>query len=276
MRTGTWGACPEPWRGVVRGTWGLVAVSLVCAALPLRLCAQAKLEDNSFLIEEAYNQGPRVVQHIGTAELQHGTILFAFTQEWPLRGQTHQLSYTIVAAQDHGFTLGDAAVHYRFQAMGRKGSTVWMAPRLSGLVPVGDAAKQGGNGGWGLEGELPVSWEVGRRLSMHGNLGASWRPSAENGVGATASTFEPFVGGSAVIFLLPRLNLMAESLWRAGATVIGAGRTARRWDHAVTLGARAGFDLPGGVQLVPGVAWMPAIDEEPTRSFLYFSVEHEF
>ena len=251
-------------------------VLLTALPAPQRLSAQAPLEDNSFLVEEAYNQASRVVQHITTAELHHGATRFSFTQEWPLGGPAHQLSYTIVAERDQGFQLGDALVNYRWQAIGKEGAHVWVAPRLSGLVPVGDADKLGGNGGWGLEGVIPVSWEVGKRLSLHGNLGGTWRPSGENGAAATASTFEPFVGASAVIFLLPELNILAESVWRDAATVVGAGKTMRSWDHAVALGLRAGFDLPSGLQIVPGVAWMPAVGDTPTRSFLYLSFEHKF
>ncbi|HET7042873.1 MAG TPA: hypothetical protein VFI13_12685, partial [Gemmatimonadales bacterium] len=65
---------------VARGPWALAA-GLV--ALPL--AAQAPLQDNSFLIEEAYNQEHRVLQHISTAELHHGSALYSFTQEWPYR-----------------------------------------------------------------------------------------------------------------------------------------------------------------------------------------------
>lgn len=256
--------------------WVLLAIMQVTAAAPQRLTAQAPLEDNSFLIEEAYNQEHRVVQHISTAELFHGSTAFSFTQEWPVRGQANQFSYTIVAEQDQGIRFGDALLNYRYQAIGKDQAKFWMAPRLSALVPVGDANKLGGNGGWGLDGDIPVSWEVGKRLSLHGNLGGTWRPSAENGAGATAGTFEPFVGASAIIFLLPELNLMAETLWRDGASVVAPGKTAHNWDQAVTLGARAGFDLPSGLQIVPGVAWMPAVGDAPTRSFLYLSFEHRF
>jgi hypothetical protein len=253
-----------------------VAVFAVALHAPRRLDAQAKLEDNSFLIEEAYNQEARVVQHIATAQLFHGATAYTFTQEWPVRGMTQQLSYTIVAAQDQGFRLGDALLNYRWQAVGKEGARLWVAPRLSGLVPVGKADQLGGNGGWGLEGDVPVSWEVGKRLSLHGNVGGTWRPSGENGVGATAATFEPYVGASAVIFILPELNLMAESLWRDGATVVGAGSTVHRWDHQVAFGARAGFDFASGLQVVPGVAYMPAVGEAATRSFIYLSFEHKF
>ena len=41
--------------------------------------------DNSFLIEEAYNQEEGVVQHINTFMRQrHGDWLYTFTQEWPI------------------------------------------------------------------------------------------------------------------------------------------------------------------------------------------------
>src|SRR5437773_10521171 len=50
------------------------------------------IQDNSFLVEEAYNQEPRVVQHIFgmTRDADHrwtGT----FTQEWPAGGVEHQI-----------------------------------------------------------------------------------------------------------------------------------------------------------------------------------------
>src|SRR5688572_5598548 len=61
------------------------------------------ISDNSFLIEEAYNQGPGVVQHILTGFYNVNrlggsddkALDLSFTQEWPLWSQTHQLSYTV-------------------------------------------------------------------------------------------------------------------------------------------------------------------------------------
>jgi hypothetical protein len=58
--------------------------------------------DNSFLIEEAYNQDPGVVQHIfnGLYSFNRFTgagekrVDLLFTQGWPVYGQTHQLSLT--------------------------------------------------------------------------------------------------------------------------------------------------------------------------------------
>src|SRR3954464_4411803 len=59
--------------------------------------------DNSFLIEEAYNQEEGVVQHIFNVVYGFDKFSgagarkfdFVFTQEWPAWGQAHQLSYTI-------------------------------------------------------------------------------------------------------------------------------------------------------------------------------------
>lgn len=267
MRSGAWYG--------VRGAWGVLVAGVSTVSAPQRLSAQA-LEDNSFLVEEAYNQPARVVQHIFTTELRHGAQVYAFGQEWPLGGMTHQLSYTLVAENDVSFELGDAELNYRWQAVGGEGAKLFVAPRLSALVPLGDADRWGGNGGFGLDAQIPVSWETGRLLSLHANLGAAFRPSAENAVGARAATLAPSLGVSAVVFVTPKFNLIAESVWDWERAVVANGETAGSTSHAIALGARMGFDLPSGMQIVPGVAWMPAVDDAATRSFLYLSIEHGF
>src|SRR4051794_16707075 len=69
---------------------------IVAAALPALAVEPLKIQDNSFLVEEAYNQEPRVVQHI-FAMLRDGDHHWTgtFTQEWPAGGLAHQLSYTL-------------------------------------------------------------------------------------------------------------------------------------------------------------------------------------
>jgi hypothetical protein len=253
----------------------LASTLLLVTSAPRRLAAQA-LEDNSFLVEEAYNQPARVVQHVFTTEMLHGSQVFGFGQEWPLGGPTHQLSYSLVAENDASFELGDAELNYRWQAMGGEGAKLFVAPRLSALVPLGDADRWGGNGGFGVEAQIPVSWQASRFVSFHANAGAAWRPSAENALGASAATLAPSVGVSAVIFVTPKFNLMAESVWDWERAVVADGETAGTTSHAIALGARVGIDLPSGMQIVPGAAWMPSVDDAPTRSFLYLSIEHGF
>jgi len=81
----------------------IVAIFLLCG-FPVVATAQKEpievIEDNSFLIEEAYNQEPGVVQHIFQSVYSSGPRqrgwAFAFTQEWPIYGQDHQFSYTVL------------------------------------------------------------------------------------------------------------------------------------------------------------------------------------
>ena len=71
-------------------------------ALAASLCigggaaAQEPIQDNSFLLQEAYNQPADVVQHVLTAERDpNGETLFVFGQEWPLAGVRHQVAFAV-------------------------------------------------------------------------------------------------------------------------------------------------------------------------------------
>src|SRR5438105_4336180 len=68
------------------------------------------VQDNSFLMEEAYNQEKGIVQHINTFRTHRGSSDFdySFTQEWPVGGLSNQLSYdlpVVRAARETG--IGD-------------------------------------------------------------------------------------------------------------------------------------------------------------------------
>ena len=75
----------------------LIVALLGAATAEAGTPASLPIRDNSFLVEEAYNQESRVVQHIGVWSRFEpgGEHLFSFTQEWPLAKQRHQLSYTL-------------------------------------------------------------------------------------------------------------------------------------------------------------------------------------
>src|SRR5215204_4825988 len=84
------------------------------------------IEDNSFLIEEAYNQEPGVVQHIFnafySADSRARGWAFTFTQEWPVFSQDHQFSFTIPSfhSRDGGKRVsgvGDILLNYRYQLL---------------------------------------------------------------------------------------------------------------------------------------------------------------
>src|SRR5215216_2456194 len=73
------------------------------------------IRDNSFLLEEAYNQEPGVVQHISALHVpRDGSWEYTFTEEWPLGGETHQISVTL-GAKSSGTETGvsDWLLNYR-------------------------------------------------------------------------------------------------------------------------------------------------------------------
>lgn len=70
-------------------------IAILSAVLPAAAAA-GPIQDNSFLLEEAYNQEPGVIQHISafSRSREDGAWVYSFTEEWPIRGQTHQGSVT--------------------------------------------------------------------------------------------------------------------------------------------------------------------------------------
>ena len=99
----------------VRVVWAVAGVVVLQAAAPSsRLAAQ--IADNSFLLEEAYNQESRVVQHINAfLRSESGSWLYTFTQEWPAWGQRNQFSYTLplLDGQSGDARFGDVLLNYR-------------------------------------------------------------------------------------------------------------------------------------------------------------------
>jgi hypothetical protein len=260
----------------------LLAAGLLAGRLAAQDTAPAPISDNSFLIEEAYNQAPGVVQHISTFTRPDGggAWAYSFTQEWPFRGSAHQLSYTVplLNASGSGTGIGDIALNYRYQLLARGADGLHLAPRLSLLVPTGDERRGRGAGGLGLQTNLPLSLRPRSWLAVHANAGLTWTPDAENAAGQTAATLNGNLGGSAIWLLQPNLNLMLELLWLSTEEVVGPGQ--RQRDEALLLnpGVRWAFNFPSGLQIVPGVAYTFGLDEGagPDALFLYLSFEHPF
>ncbi|HEY9014020.1 MAG TPA: transporter, partial [Gemmatimonadales bacterium] len=159
----------------------------------------AQIQDNSFLLEEAYNQEAGIVQHISSfSRSSDGDWAYSFTQEWPLGGIRHQASYTIPVqhANETGTGLADIALNYRYQLVGNPEARTVMAPRLSLLLPTGDDKQERGTGGFSYQGNLPLSLVLGPALTTHWNAGFTVSPSAKNALGAKATTTSLNLGGS--------------------------------------------------------------------------------
>ena len=232
------------------------------------------LQDNSFLIEEAYNQEPGVVQHIVTMRRQNRDWFFAFTQEWPLGNQTHQFSYTIpytwLRRAARGF--GDIALNYRYQALFETDHTPAFSPRITLLVPSGNAAKDLGVGAAGYQINLPLSKIVSDRVTLHANAGLT---SYFDVQGRRPVSYN--LGGSAIYAVTREFNLMLESLGEWTETVETSGSITREASFTLNPGFRYAFNLTSG-QLVFGFA-APVRFTRGARdygAFLYLSFEHTF
>src|SRR5262245_55926781 len=265
---------------------GLFLTALLPALLPAVVRAEepAPIQDNSFLIEEAYNQEPGVVQHIQTfSRARHGGgWVYSFTQEWPLRSQRHQLSYTLLYArpakgEGAGEGIGDVALNYRLQLVGNGDAPVSLSPRFSLLLPTGDERQGRGEGALGYRVNLPLSVVLGPRAVTHVNLGGTWLPGAKNAQGEEADLDLYQFGQSFVWLLAPRVNLLLEMVYASEDEVAGNGRTERGQSFLINPGIRWAYDV-GDLQIVPGLAFTlgagPSAGER--AYFFYLSLEHPF
>jgi hypothetical protein len=259
----------------------LVTLAWTTASAQADTAAVGPIQDNSFLVEEAYNQEAGVVQHISNfVRDRGGDWAYSLTQEWPLAGVKHQISYQIPLVHAAGETgLGDVFVNYRYQWVGDADAAVAVSPRLSVIVPTGSASKGFGSGGFGVQGALPVSVVVVKgQLVAHSNVGITRFARAQDAVGNRAATTSVYLAQSAVWLVRPMFNLFVEGVWSRDQSVTGPRETEWSTGAVISPGVRFGWNLPGGLQVVPGVAVPfgvgPSAGERSL--FLYLSLEHPF
>ncbi len=248
--------------------------------------ADPHIADNSFLIEEAYNQEYGVVQHINAFQRSRsGAWEFTFSQEWPVQpAPRHQFSYTLAVADydtvpGAGGGLGDLLLNYRYQLAGQDGGAVAIAPRISLLIPTGESRQGRGAGGTGVEFNLPVSITLDERLVTHFNVGGSIVPNAKNPAGEEATTYGYFVGQSFIWRLHPRFNPLLELLFSSQQSVAAPGDAVWESRVAVNPGFRWAYNLANGLQIVPGIAFPVEVGRANRGEwglFLYLSFEHRF
>ena len=261
----------------------LLIPSLALAQESATKDAPGPIQDNSFLIEEAYNQEPGVIQHISffTRSFDTKDWVYTFTQEWPVGGQKNQLSYTLMATHAGDFPgsgagWGDTAINYRYQLVGSGETRIAISPRLSVLLPSGDSRVGRGFGGAGLQTLLPLSLVLNKKIVTHWNAGATWVPRAKNELGERAGINGYTLGQSTIWLVNNRFNAMLETVWSGNESVASQGKTQRNHDLLVSPGVRWAYNFKNGLQIVPGVA-VP-IGAGPSAGdngvILYLSFEH--
>jgi hypothetical protein len=242
------------------------------------------IEDNSFLIEEAYNQEEGVVQHIWSGMYQPGSpggVVLGFTEEWPLFSAYHQVSasipYTLSGnSGPNGF--GDILINYRYQLLeGDDGVDV--APRFSVVLPTGNVRTGLGFGRVGFQVNLPASKRLSEAFVLHVNAGLNLTPNARGfsdaGIEYLHTMTSYAVGASVITLLSENVNAMLECLLISADTFNDDGGVDRINQLILNPGIRGAINL-GNLQIVPGVA-VPITysgDQVTTGWFLYLSFEH--
>jgi DtxR family Mn-dependent transcriptional regulator len=235
-----------------------------------------EITDNSFLVEEAFNQDAGVVQNIvGIYAPGDGTWVQTFTQEWPLIVHAHQLSYTVAFSHDGSSSgFGDAMLNYRFQVWDESPGRPAFSPRVSLLLPTGDPGRGFGQGGTGWEVNLPFSKRF-RDLYLHWNAGFTQVPSAD-APGRKDNLFTPRVAASGIWRVRQMVNLMLESVfqWSEAGTVDSTDRT---FGSTIVPGVRTGWNF-GEAQVIVGIGVPVTMSSDVTDAgvFGYFSYELPF
>lgn len=202
------------------------------------------IQDNSFLIEEAYNQETGIIQGIATLRGQGRDRYLAFTNEFPISSQTHQFSYVLpysVLRNDGQKVrgIGDVLLNYRYQALFESAVTPAFAPRFSFVLPTGNFRKGAGNGSFGVQGSLPFSKVVSDRVTLHANVGAT---SLFHVSGRSPTTFN--IGDSAVYAITRDFNVLLEAVGERIETVNAVRGIDRQYGLTILPGARYAFNLP--------------------------------
>lgn len=266
----------------MRAMWGL-CVPFIFGTL-LTTTAQAQVKDNSFLIEEAYNQEAGVVQFIQTYQYldpahEWG---YTFTNEIPITDETHQFSYVIPVMKKNGATsaddktqIGDVLLNYRYQLMNT--DLISIAPRLSLIVPSGDYKKGFGNGVAAVQFNQAVSITINDRWTNHWNAGFTYTPNAKNTTGETASLFGFNFGTSMIYNVTPKTNVLCEFVMNSNESVASQDVKSTSSTYYVVPGIRHAFKAGEETEIVPGIAALfglgPSAENHERGVFLYLSIE---
>ncbi|MEO7990660.1 MAG: transporter [Chryseolinea sp.] len=255
---------------------------------------QPSIEDNSMLIEEAFNQEAGVIQHISNFIYNGGDFTFGYTQEIPLADVKHQFSFGFTYASfkkpsdiiNSNYVtkgLGDVLLNYRPLLWG-KNDWALVIPRFTIIVPTGNARYGFGQGGWGGQFNLAVTKRLNSKITTNYNAGYTVITKADHYTYAQDGTPElayeknigvSNLGGSAIWLVRPKFNLMVEYVVTFGKEMQDDGRLISLNNSVVNPGFRFAIDV-GKIQIVPGFGLpinFTSNHLDGTGAFFYLSIE---
>lgn len=258
---------------------------------------QPYLEDNSMLIDEAFNQEAGIIQHISNMVVSDKMLNYSYTQEIPLVSHKHQLSFTFsyawlkktgqytipagIPASTSGF--GDIMLSYHPLIAG-KHNWALIVPRITIIFPTGNAPSGFGNGGWGSQLNVAVTKRLSKKITAHTNTGYTYIIHADHYLyesnGTPANRYEKNItsvnlGASLVWLAHKKMHLLTEYILSCGKRIGDDGHLINDQLMTVNPGIRYAFDV-GKVQIVPGAGIPLNFSNgafESAGTFFYLSVE---
>jgi len=267
---------------------------LACAAIAAVIAAGAAsaeekdprpaagIQDNSYFVEEAYNQEAGVVQHIQALQRQRDGWQYIFVQEWPLGSQDHQISYAVPYSwvrNDIGQRVdgaGDVFLNYRPQIWTETATRPAFAPRFSLILPSGSKTKGLGDGSVGFQFNAPFSKIVSDRVTLHANAGFTHLFDVD---GHHPTNYS--LRASAIYAITRDFNLMLETVAEWEQTVNADRLLEREFSYTISPGFRYALNYPqlAELQVVMGAAAPIRFTQGKSTDYgvlFYLSFEHNF
>lgn len=252
-------------------------ISIIVTSIFAALAQAEPIADNSFLVEEAYNQEAGVVQFINvfTKPQKGRDWTYTFINEIPIGDETHQFSYeipysSIETADEKG--VGDIKLNYRREFF--HSDKIVATGRASLTTATGDDSKGFGKGAMGYEISLITSVSLTDKWVQHWNLGTGITPDAQDDLGNKADNSKYFWAVSNVYLFSDSLNFMLEFAGSEEQETSNTNTAAYGASVVMSPSIRYAFDV-GDWQFVPGVAYPIGVTSNAGENsmLLYLSIE---
>ncbi len=217
-----------------------------------------RIEDNSFLLEEAYNQERGVIQFIQVLQWNKKTRTYDYSlaNEIPITDEKHQFSYTIPVSlnkeDSHAQGVGDISLEYRTQWVKRR-DEILVATKFSLFTPTGSVKRGMGAGRYGVKVNHALTSILSDKFVTHWNFGSTYYPQSENVEGGSNSTTSFNYGMSIFYMKSETFNFLTEFVASDDEVVNEAGSgtkvgSTRQHTFTINPGMRWALDNAGGAQ----------------------------
>lgn len=246
-------------RGDMRKTLALIILVLMFSIpfVASGIEPSAKIRDNSFLVEEGYNQEAGVLHNMQSIWYSKDeSWIYYFTQEWPVPDEKNQLSYYIPIyysgpTNGDNYGVGDVGLNYRYQLILTE--RVAFAPRFTLFLPTGSVDKGFGRDSVGMQVGLPLSVDLSENFwSSNWNVGATFTPQAKYSNGHRENAFDFYAGGNIMLFAHENFNLLTELIYYNYMSNDDSGAPNRVQELYLNPGIRFAINFDCGLQIVPG------------------------